>query len=111
MKEYGFPVNNLSEIFDNIQDNIKYFDEISELRSNLDYDIDGVVIKINNLDFQKRLGNISRSPRWAIAQKLPSQKGQTEVLGIDIQVGRTGALTPVAKLKQLTFPNSNNKKK
>ena len=103
LQQYGLPINILSKKFDSLEDNINYFDEISELRSTLDYDIDGVVHKINDLGFQKRLGNVSRSPRWAIAQKLPSQKGQTKVTGIDIQVGRTGSLTPVAKLKQITL--------
>ena len=65
----------------------------------MDYDIDGVVHKINDFKLQARLGNISNSPRWAIAQKLTSEKAQTRVIAIDVQVGRTGAITPVAPFK------------
>ena len=68
-------------------------------RSEIEYDVDGIVYKINNLNFQKRLGYISNSPRWAIAHKFSSTKGISKILSIEIQVGRTGALTPVAKLQ------------
>ena len=76
--------------------------KIEKSRSSLDYDIDGMVIKINDLKLQSRLGNTSNSPRWAIAYKFSSVKASTRVKDITIQVGRTGALTPVAKVEPVT---------
>ena len=72
--------------------------DLEQLRSGLDYDIDGIVYKINDLELQKRLGNLSNSPRWAIAHKFSAEKAFTKINDIEIQVGRTGALTPVAKV-------------
>ena len=102
LKDYGFKINNLSIKCQSLNELFNNFDKISSLRSSLNYDIDGVVHKINDIDWQRRLGNVSRSPRWAIAQKLPSEKAETKILSIDVQVGRTGAITPVARLEQVT---------
>ena len=102
LKNYGFKINNLSKICSNLNEVFDSFNHISLKRSELDYDIDGVVYKLNSIDLQNRLGNVARSPRWAIAHKLQSENAQTKIIAIDIQIGRTGALTPVARLKQVT---------
>ena len=98
MPKLGLPVNNLIKIGKGIDDIIKYYDKLESIRNNLDYDIDGVVIKVNSFDEQKQLGERSRSPRWAIAGKLKSQQETTKIIDIIASVGRTGAITPVAKL-------------
>jgi len=102
LKRWGFPVNPLARICTSAEDAIAYHQMISELRAELDYDIDGIVYKVNRLDWQQRLGFVSRAPRWAIAHKFPAEKAQTILEEITIQVGRTGALTPVAKLVPVT---------
>jgi DNA ligase (NAD+) len=101
-KNWGFSVNDLSRVCSTMADAIDAFKEIEELRASLDYDIDGVVFKVNRLDWQERLGFVSRSPRWAIAHKFPAEKATTVIQEIEIQVGRTGALTPVARLQPVT---------
>ena len=97
-KKIGFKINPLTKTFGSVDELIKGYLHIEQIRSSLDYDIDGIVYKVNDLALQKRLGSLSSSPRWAIAHKFSSEKATTIIRKIEIQVGRTGALTPVAKL-------------
>ncbi|MBS1140688.1 MAG: NAD-dependent ligase [Proteobacteria bacterium] len=96
---WGFPVAAERRVVQGSRGLLSYFAEIGEKRPSLPYDIDGVVYKVNRLDWQAQLGFVSRAPRFAIAHKFPAEEALTEVLGIDVQVGRTGAITPVARLK------------
>ncbi len=96
--KWGFPVNPHVKLCLDIEECIEYYRKISEIREELDYEIDGVVIKVNQLEYQRRLGEISRSPRWALAYKFPPTQATTKIREIVVQVGRTGALTPVAIL-------------
>ena len=98
LKIWGFAVNPLMKKCNSPDTLISTYKEISRLRPELDYDIDGVVYKVNRLDWQKRLGFVSRAPRWAVAHKFPAEQVETIITEINIQVGRTGSLTPVAKL-------------
>ncbi|WP_074381275.1 NAD-dependent DNA ligase LigA [Bartonella doshiae] len=102
LKEYGFIINPLTKVFKTLEEIISYYHHIEECRHSLSYDIDGIVYKVNDLMLQTRLGFVSRSPRWAIAHKFPAEKAMALLEGIDIQVGRTGALTPVARLAPIT---------
>ncbi|MCW2316459.1 DNA ligase (NAD+) [Rhodoblastus acidophilus] len=98
----GFPTNPLTLLCNTPEQMLAHFRAIEAQRATLDYDIDGVVYKVNDLGLQGRLGFVARAPRWAVAHKFPAEQATTELLDIDIQVGRTGALTPVAKLKPVT---------
>ncbi len=99
---YGFKTNALMARFESAEGLIAHYQMIEAQRADLGYDIDGVVYKVDSLELQRRLGFVSRSPRWAIAHKFPAEKATTTLLAIDIQIGRTGALTPVARLKPVT---------
>ena len=98
LKHWGFPVAALVEPAHGASELIAYYQRIGQTRDQLPYDIDGVVYKVNSLALQQKLGFVSREPRWAVAHKFPAQEQLTTVVGIDVQVGRTGKLTPVAKL-------------
>ncbi|MTI19155.1 NAD-dependent DNA ligase LigA [Rhodobacteraceae bacterium RKSG542] len=100
--KWGFVINPLMKRCQSVEELIAVYHHIEENRATLGYDIDGVVYKIDRLDLQERLGFVSRSPRWAIAHKFPAQRAFTILREIEIQVGRTGALTPVAKLEPVT---------
>ena len=98
LKDWGFPVSALVEIAQGAPELVAYHQRVGRQRDALPYDIDGVVYKVNNLALQRQLGFVTREPRWAVAHKYPAQEMVTRVEGIDIQVGRTGKLTPVARL-------------
>jgi DNA ligase (NAD+) len=102
MTEWGFPVNPLMRLTSSVDEMLATYREIESGRAGLGYDIDGIVYKINRFDLQNRLGFRTRTPRWALAHKFPAEKATTTLRDIDIQVGRTGALTPVAKLDPVT---------
>ena len=97
--DWGFKTNPLNKIIVGTKELMINYFEIEKKRESLDFDIDGIVYKINDFTLQKRLGNVANAPRWAIAHKFSSNKGVSKIIDIDIQVGRTGALTPVAKIK------------
>ena len=102
LKELGFSVNPLFKSFGSTDGLVKHYKEIEKIRSDLGYDIDGMVYKVDDLAFQARLGFRATTPRWAIAHKFQAEMAWTKLLDIDIQVGRTGALSPVARLYPVT---------
>jgi len=103
LKNWGFKISKFNKIFKSIKNLINYHQEIEKIRYDLDYDVDGIVYKINNYDLQKRLGFVANAPRWAIAHKFSANSSVSKILNIEIQVGRTGALTPVAKIKPVNI--------
>ena len=103
LDDWGFKTNPLNKLISGIDNLFLNYHDIEKQRSNLDFDIDGIVYKINEFELQKRLGNVANAPRWAIAHKFSSNKAVSEILDIDIQIGRTGALTPVAKIKPINI--------
>ena len=102
LKNLGFKTSSHIKLCKNIDEALIHYEELSKIRSELGYDIDGIVYKVDSLDLQSRLGYRSTTPRWAIAHKFPAEYSWTQLLAIDIQVGRTGALSPVARLKPVT---------
>ena len=103
LSEWGFKTNTLNRKIVGVKNLLINYSEIEKKRVDIDFDIDGIVYKIDDFNLQKRLGNVANSPRWAIAHKFSSNKAISEIINIDIQVGRTGALTPVAKIKPVNI--------
>ncbi len=103
LKEWGFKTNPLNKKIKGIKNLMKNYREIENKRGNLDFDIDGIVYKINDFKLQKRLGNVANAPRWAVAHKFSANNGVSIIENIEIQIGRTGALTPVAKIKPINI--------
>jgi DNA ligase (NAD+) len=101
-RDYGFVVNPLVKRCETLDEVLAFYRDVEGRRARLGYDIDGVVYKVDRLDLQERLGFVSRSPRWAIAHKFPAEQAETVIEAIEIQVGRTGKLAPVARLKPVT---------
>ncbi len=102
LKSWGFPVNSETRLCPDSDSALAFYDRLNAQRAGLGYDIDGIVYKVNRLDYQQRLGFVSRAPRWAIARKFPAEQATTVLNNIIIQVGRTGSLTPVAELQPVT---------
>ena len=103
LKEWGFKTNPLNKLISGVKNLMKNYHEIEKKRTELDFDIDGIVYKVNDFNLQKRLGNLANYPRWAIAHKFSAVKGLTVIKDIEIQIGRTGALTPVAKVEPINI--------
>ena len=103
LSKWGFKTNPLNKLISGVKNLIQNYNDVEKNRANLDFDIDGIVYKVNDFVMQKRLGNVANAPRWAIAHKFSSNKAISEILDIEIQVGRTGALTPVAKIKPVNI--------
>ena len=103
LDEWGFQTNPLNKLISGVKNLFLNYNEIEKKRAEIDFDIDGIVYKINDFQLQKRLGNVANAPRWAIAHKFSSNKAVSKIISIDIQIGRTGALTPVAKIKPINI--------
>ena len=103
LDSWGFKTNPLNKLITGIDNLLINYSKVEKDRTKIDFDIDGIVYKINNFELQKRLGNVANSPRWAIAHKFASNKAISKIINIEIQIGRTGALTPVAKIKPINI--------
>ena len=103
LKEWGFKTNPFNKLITGVKNLLVNYNDIEKKRSEIDFDIDGIVYKINDFKLQKRLGNVANAPRWAIAHKFSSDKGTSMIKSIEIQIGRTGALTPVAKINPINI--------
>ena len=103
LKEWGFKTNPQNKLISDVKNLMKNYQQLEKKRVELDFDIDGIVYKVNDFNLQKRLGNLSNSPRWAVAHKFSAISGTTKIKDIEIQVGRTGALTPVAKVEPINI--------
>ncbi len=103
LKQWGFKTNHLNKIITGTKNLMDNYSNIEKKRTELDFDIDGIVYKINDFKLQKRLGNVANAPRWAIAHKFSANSGISKIVNIDIQIGRTGALTPVAKIEPINI--------
>jgi DNA ligase (NAD+) len=103
LSDWGFKTNPMNKLVTGVDNLLINYSKIEKDRSKIDFDIDGIVYKINDFELQKRLGNVANSPRWAIAHKFASNKAISKILNIEIQIGRTGALTPVAKIKPINI--------
>ncbi len=103
LSEWGFKTNPLNKVIKGTENLMKNYNDIEKLRSEIDFDIDGIVYKVNDFKLQSRLGFITNAPRWAIAHKFSANKAISQILDIEVQVGRTGALTPVAKIKPVNI--------
>jgi len=103
LDDWGFKTNPLNKLVTGVDNLLTNYFKIEKDRTKINFDIDGIVYKINNLELQRRLGNVANSPRWAIAHKFASNKAISKILNIEIQIGRTGALTPVAKIKPINI--------
>jgi DNA ligase (NAD+) len=99
LSEWGLPISEYMQTVSGIAACDEYYEALARQRDTLPFDIDGIVFKINGMAEQEKLGFVSRAPRWAIARKFPAQEVSTQLLGVDFQVGRTGAITPVARLE------------
>ena len=103
LKKWNIPSNKLKEINSSLKSLDRYFNEIEKIRNRIEYDVDGIVFKLNDVNLQKRLGFVGKNPRWAVAQKFSAEKSITKIKKIDFQVGRTGAITPVARLLEVNI--------
>ncbi len=103
LNKWGFKINPLNKKIESINNLLENYKSLEKKRNNLDFDIDGIVYKVNDFELQKRLGNVANAPRWAIAHKFSANIGVSKILNIEIQIGRTGALTPVAKIKPINI--------